>query len=55
MPFGYEIRLSSVCSDELTNPVILPAMAESGLNVIKVMDLTGVNDISVKYSGVGMI
>jgi hypothetical protein len=55
VPLRYEIPLSSVCSDELIDPAILPAVAAPGLGVIEVVDLTGVDDISAKYSGAGMI
>jgi hypothetical protein len=55
VPFGYETPLSSVCSDELIDPAILPAVAAPGLGAIEVVDLTGVDDISAKHSGVGMI
>ncbi len=55
VPFGYETPLSSVYSDELIDPAILPAVAAPGLDAIEFVDLTGVDDISAKYSGVKMI
>lgn len=55
VPFGYETPLSSVCSDELIDPAILPAVVAPGLGAIEVVDLTGVDDISAKYSGAEMI
>ncbi|KAL8856250.1 MAG: hypothetical protein Q9178_007137 [Gyalolechia marmorata] len=55
VPFGYGTPLSSVCSDELIDPAIVPTVAAPGHGAIKVVDLTGVDDVSAKYSGAGMI
>ncbi|ERF70584.1 hypothetical protein EPUS_07881 [Endocarpon pusillum Z07020] len=55
VPFKYETPFSSVCSDELINPAILPAVAVPGLGAIEVVDLTDVDEISAKHSDVGMI
>ena len=53
--FKYETSLSSVCNDELIDSVILLTVTASGLNAIEVVDLTDVNEISVKHSDVEMI
>ena len=55
IPFEYKISLLSVCSDELIDPAILSAVAISGFSAIEVVDLTDVDDISVKHSDVEMI